>query len=332
MSTSSLVRIATRGSALAMAQANGILAQCQKAFPELSFDLRIIKTSGDKLQAASLANPELPKGLFTKEIEEALLRDEADLAVHSLKDLPTELPDGLQLGAATERADVRDVLIYRDLDAAMAQGELRPARQNRRAYRPALSVAALPHGATVATSSTRRAAQLKERRPDLNVVPIRGNVGTRLRVLLEQSELDATVLAAAGLQRLGGRLTPGGALLGSDFPAGLGASFLPLAEMLPCVGQAALGIEIRRNDPRIEPICTALNHPATRACVEAERAFLHGMGGGCHLAVAALAEIHADDLHLRGVSFLQARPRRGQVTGNPAQAAALGQQLAEQFR
>jgi hydroxymethylbilane synthase len=315
-----------------LAQANNVLALCQQAFPQMLFELRIIKTSGDKLQTTSLAESNLPKGLFTKEIEDALLREEADLAVHSLKDLPTTLPEGLQLGAATIRAEVRDVLVFRDIDIALSQGTLQAARQSRRAYRPALSVAALPTGAIVATSSTRRAAQMHERRPDLRVVPIRGNVGTRLRKLLEQSELDALVLAAAGLRRLGGQFTPTGALVGPDFPPGLGASFLSLSEMLPCVGQAAIGIEIRRNDSRIEPICNALNDPDTRACVDAERAFLQGMGGGCQLAVAALAEIQNATLHLRAVSFLQTRPCRGEVSGPPAEAAALGHRLAEQLR
>jgi hydroxymethylbilane synthase len=332
MSATSPVRIATRGSPLALAQANAVLALCQEAFPKVPFELRIIKTTGDKLQSASLADSNLPKGLFTKEIEDALLREEADLAVHSLKDLPTKLPEGLLLGATTPRAEVRDVLVFRDIEFAFAAGAVRAARQNRRAYRPALSVTALPTGAVAATSSTRRAAQLLERRPDLKLLPIRGNVGTRLRKLLEQSELDVLILAAAGLQRLGGKITPHGTLAGPDFPAGLGASLLPLSEMLPCVGQAAIGIEMRQDDARIEPICRALNHPDTRACVEAERAFLQGMGGGCQLAVAALAEIQNATLHLRAVSFLRSNPRRGEISGSPAGAAALGEQLAGQLR
>jgi hydroxymethylbilane synthase len=161
MTATKPIYIATRGSALALAQANQILAQCRSLFPAETFDLKIIKTTGDKLQTASLASAELPKGLFTKEIEEALLSGEADLAVHSLKDLPTELPAGLKLGAVTRRADVRDVIVYRHSD-----------------FQSSLLLAGLPNGAVVATSSTRRAAQVLERRPDLKVVPIRGNVGT----------------------------------------------------------------------------------------------------------------------------------------------------------
>ena len=189
------IRIATRGSALALAQANLVLAQCREKFPKLAFELKIIKTSGDKFLGASMVNPDasLPKGLFTKELEIALLKGRADLAVHSLKDLPTELPEGLKLGAvAGKRADVRDVLIYK---APLA---------------PGLKLAQLPKGLTVATSSTRRQAQLLALRPDFKVVEIRGNVATRLRKLAEQADLGATILAAAGLGRLHFDLTESG--------------------------------------------------------------------------------------------------------------------------
>ena len=241
------IRIATRGSALALAQANMVLAQCRAAFPGESFELNIIKTTGDKLQTASLASGNLPKGLFTKEIEEALLDGSGDLAVHSLKDLPTELPAGLKLGAVSTRADVRDVLVRRaGMEIANGQSP----------------IAVLPRGATVATSSTRRRAQLLHARPDLKIVEIRGNVGTRLRKLAEQTELDAIVLAAAGLERLHFSTAGSTQLSGPDVPTGLIATPIPVEEMLPCVGQAALGIEIRENDPRLEQIVAALNDPA----------------------------------------------------------------------
>src|ERR1043166_3745196 len=158
--------IATRGSALALAQANFILAECRQKFPRLRFELKIIKTTGDKLQSASMAriDSNLPKGLFTKELEVALLKHRADLAVHSLKDLPTELPAGLRLGAVGKRADVRDILIYRDeaaLGAASSNGaEWSPGQSARRGFKPKLAVTQLPAGAVVATSSTRRKAQL----------------------------------------------------------------------------------------------------------------------------------------------------------------------------
>jgi len=311
------IRIVSRGSALALAQANMILGQCRAAFPDESFEINIIKTTGDKLQTASLASANLPKGLFTKELETALLNGEGDLAVHSLKDLPTDLPAGLKLGAASKRADVRDVLIH---------------RANSRFPLHASPFAFLPQRATVATSSTRRRAQLLDGRPDLNIVPIRGNVGTRLRKLAEQSELDATVLAAAGLERLHFRSGDLAEISGENVPAGLLATAIPVDEMLPCVGQAALGIEIRENDPRLEKICAALNHDATQACVIAERAFLRGMGGGCQLAVGAYGEILGEQLRLRGVSFLGAKPVRGERSGKTSEAATLGEELARQLR
>jgi len=326
---SSPIFIATRGSALALAQANIVLAQCRAAWPEQSFEIKIIKTTGDNLQSASLSGGELPKGLFTKEIEEALLRNEADLAVHSLKDLPTELPAGLRLGAVTERADVRDVLVYRDLDYLISHVDhTKLTQQTRRGYRPAMTLRALPGGATVATSSTRRGAQALEQRPDLKVVPVRGNVGTRLKKIAEQSELDVTILAAAGLERLHVRITPAGQLEGEGVPPGLGATLLSVGEMLPCVGQAAIGIEIRESDSRLEAICAKLNHAETFACVTAERAFLSAMGGGCQLAVAAYAQLLGQELVMRGVSFLAGYPRRGEVRGAADSPRQLGAKLA----
>ncbi len=203
--------IATRGSALALAQANMVLAQCRTAFPSLAFELKIIKTTGDKLQTASLAQEgqTLPKGLFTKELEVALLEKQADLAVHSLKDLPTELPEGLKLGAVGKRADVRDVLIYRTEARVTTSGET-----TRRGFRANLSPRDLPKGAVVATSSTRRRAQLLALNPGVEVPDIRGNVLTRLQKLANNPEIDATLLALAGLTRLHFRITPEGRLEG----------------------------------------------------------------------------------------------------------------------
>jgi hydroxymethylbilane synthase len=330
MSTLSSICIATRGSALALAQANLVLAQCRAAFPDQPFEIKVIKTTGDKLQTASLSAGDLPKGLFTKELEVALLEGEADLAVHSLKDLPTELPTGLALGAALERADVRDVLVYRHIESiACPTDASAPVQQKKRGFKPELSIAALPYGATVATSSTRRRAQLLEHRPDLKIVPIRGNVGTRLSKLASQPELDAIVLAAAGLDRLGFVWKPGGRLSGSGVPAGLAATRLSVSEMLPCVGQAAIGLEIRANDPRIEEICAKLKHEKTHLCVTAERAFLAAMGGGCNLAVAANAEFVGEQIRLRGVSFLKGAVQRGEIMGEPDAVEALGAKLAQ---
>ena len=329
--------IATRGSALALAQAHSILTECRAAFPETEFRIKVIKTTGDKLQAVSLAAADLPKGLFTKELEMALLNGEADLAVHSLKDLPTDLPAGLKLGAAGKRADARDVLIYRQQELLSSSSS--PAK---RGFKPHLTPGALPVGAIVATSSTRRSAHLLERRPDLRVIPIRGNVPTRLKKVAEQPEIDAIILAAAGLERLhydihsDGRLT-GPAKVSSKSDAAINATEgllgtrLELAEMLPCVGQAALGIEIRENDFAAEKICERLNDLNTLRCVTAERAFLQAMGGGCQLAVAAYAEVLGDDIRMQAVSFLGKTAQRVEARRTSNEAVELGRQLAAQL-
>jgi hydroxymethylbilane synthase len=317
------IRIATRGSGLALAQANMIAAQCRTAFPKLVFELRIIKTTGDKLQKASMAKPDasLPKGLFTKELEVALLKGEADLAVHSLKDLPTDLPAGLVLAATPERADVRDVLIYR---AARAGGH--------RGFKPHTQLDDFPKGATIATSSTRRKVQLQLVRPDLNIVEIRGNVATRMRKVAELVELDATVLALAGITRLNFTISSDGKLLGDAVPDGLLATVLEVEVMLPCVGQAAIGIEIRANDERVAKICEALNHLNTFQAVTAERAFLHGMGGGCQSPVAAYAEIAGKKLTMRAVSFRDGPAKRAEGERAAKEAVQLGEQLAVELR
>lgn len=314
MSSGKPVYIATRGSALALAQANFILNECRRHVPEREFALKIIKTTGDRMQNASLARIDatLPRGLFTKELEEALLAGDADLAVHSLKDLPTVLPDGLKLGATGRRADVRDVLIHKGPKL--------------------LTVRTLPAGAWIGTSSTRRVSQLQALRPDVRTTPIRGNVGTRLRKLSAQPELSGLVLAAAGLDRLGFSIDADGSLRGDDVPGGLKATKIELDEMLPCVGQGALGIEIRTADPDVEALCRRLNDAPTWHCVLAERSFLRAMGGGCQAAVAAYAEWSEQRLTLRAVSFLSGVPRQGEISGRPEEAEALGERLAGQLR
>jgi hydroxymethylbilane synthase len=323
--------IATRGSALALAQASSVLAQCRAAFPALNFELKIIKTTGDKLQTAALAQEgaNLPKGLFTKELEVALLKHQADFAVHSLKDLPTELPAGLKLGAVGERADVRDVLIYRDADHRQTQQAARtPAPPERRGFKPRLAIADLPQDATVGTCSTRRKAQLLAHHSSLNIVELRGNVATRLQKLAERPDLDATVLAAAGLGRLNIRIVEDGKLTGAGVPEGLLATVLEPEVMLPCVGQGAVGIETRAEDERVAEICERLNHPATQQCVTAERAFLAAIGGGCQSPVGAHAEIFGDQIRMRVVSFRDEKTRHGEARRPITEPAALGIQLA----
>ena len=321
--------IATRGSALALAQANMVLAQCRAAFSGHKFELKIIKTTGDKLQTASMAQEgsTLPKGLFTKELEVALLEKQADLAVHSLKDLPTELPAGLELGAVGKRADVRDVLIYRGEPTRSGGGLSMP-----RGFPAGLSIGQLPQGAVVATSSTRRRAQLLAQHPGLKVPDIRGNVLTRLQKVAEKPELDATLLALAGLTRLQYRISGEGRLEGEGLPPGLLASILAPEVMLPCVGQGAIGIEVRTGDGRVAPVCQRLNDRQTFQCVTAERAFLAAMGGGCQSPVAAYAEVVGDNLRMRALSFAAGPLRRAEATRPISDAAQLGAQLAAQLK
>ena len=308
--------IATRGSALALAQANFIFDQCRAAFPRLAFEIKIFKTTGDKLQTASLAKAgqSLPKGLFTKELEVALVRQKADLAVHSLKDLPTELPIGLTLGATPKREDVRDVLLYKT-DAQ--QDGLIPQ---------------LASGARVATSSTRRQAQLQAARPDLQLEEIRGNVPTRLEKLAEDDGMAGTILAAAGLNRLHFSIKPDGTLEGDAVPEGIRAVALDTDLMLPCVGQAAIGIEVRADDGRIGKIIERLNHFNTFAAVSAERAFLRGMGGGCQSPVGAHAVVQGTTLRMQAVSFLYEGVQRTEQTGELREPEALGAAVAEELR
>src|ERR1700690_3790727 len=331
--------ICTRGSALALAQANMIAAQCRATFPKLRFELKIIKTTGDKLQKAAMAKvgESLPKGLFTKELEVALVKGQADLAVHSLKDLPTDLPAGLILAATPKRADVRDVLIYRSADyIANPENHLKedwsPGQSALRGFKPHIKLKDFPKGATIATSSTRRKMSLLAVRPDLKIVEIRGNVPTRMQKVAERGELDATILALAGMTRLNFRVTPEGKLEGDAVPDGLLATFLDVDVMLPCVGHGAIGIEIRADDERIAKICERLNHFNTFQCVTAERAFLRAMGGGCQSPGAAYAEIDGSRMEMRAVSFRKGPAKRSKGKRPIAKAAALGEELAAELK
>ncbi len=310
------ILIATRGSALALAQANMTLAACRQNFPQLEFDLKILKTTGDKLQTAAPAGGKspLPKGLFTKELEAALLKGQADLAVHSLKDLPTDPPPGLCLGAvAGKREDVRDVLIYK------------------KPLPPRTRLAELPSGLATATGSARRAAQLLACRPDFKILDIRGNVPTRLAKLAAQANMDATILAAAGLARLGYSILESGELARDGVGTGLLAVFLDIAEMLPCVGQGAIGLELRENDAEIASICRELNDAETLACVTAERSLLRALGGGCQTPLGAYARISGSLLHLQAISFESKEIRRAAGQGEISASVAIGQQVASQL-
>jgi len=282
------IRLATRGSDLALTQSRGIAARIESELGA-SVTLVPVKTTGDKIQDVSLAKIG-GKGLFVKEIEEALLDDRADIAVHSAKDLPAEVADGLELVAFPERADPRDALVGREPGAALAD---------------------LPHGARVGTGSVRRVALLRARRPDLEIVPLRGNVPTRLRKLDEQS-LDAVVLASAGLDRLG---------LSDRIGERISADV-----MLPAVAQGILAIEGRRDDPISRDIA-ALACADAEASAAAERAFLVGLAGDCNVPLAALAEPDEHGgLRLRALlaSLDGARLLTHEVTAPIADAAAMG--------
>ena len=265
----SRIILGTRGSDLALAQARIVASLLQAAHPALAVETRIIKTTGDKRLDVSLSAPgSLEKGLFTKELEEALFDRSIDAAVHSLKDLPTEQPAGLRVGAILERADPSDVLVSKH-DGGLA---------------------GLPASAQIATSSPRRKAQLLHLRSDLRVVEIRGNVPTRLRKLAEDPALDGLLLAKAGLDRLGHHIVPDGLRVSV------------IAEILPAPGQGAIAIECRNEDPGVAEVLSAIHHEDTARCVAAERELLQSLGGGCSLPLGALATIEDGAVRVR--SFL----------------------------
>jgi len=245
------LRIGSRGSQLALWQANHISALLRARGHEV--EIEIIHTTGDKITDVALAKVGT-KGMFTKEIEEALAVGRVDLAVHSLKDLPTELPKGFEIAAITERQDPRDAFCSRQY----------------------AKIEDLPQGARVGTSSLRRQAQLKAIRPDLDIHPLRGNVDTRLRKL-GQGEYDAIILASAGLKRLG--------------KTELIRQIIPAEIMCPAAGQGALGIEIRAGDAATRELLAFLNDPAARAATTCERALLNRLGGGCQVPIGAFAEV-----------------------------------------
>jgi hydroxymethylbilane synthase len=289
--------IATRGSALALWQAEHTKARLAQVAPELVVEFNVIKTSGDKILDVPLAKVG-GKGLFVKEIEQALIDREADVAVHSMKDVPAELAPGLVLAAVSTREVPWDALCAR----------------------APTTLDQLPHGAKVGTSSMRRQCQLLARRPDLQIAMLRGNVPTRIRKL-DDGEFDAIVLAAAGLTRLdlGARIT----------------QELPLELSIPAVAQGVLGLETRAGDTRaIDLIRRAMHDPAEERRVIAERAFLARMGGSCQTPLAAYAMDHAGGLRVLGLCGMPDGTRilRAEVQGPASEAERLGQQLADDLR
>lgn len=295
--TQSPIRIGTRGSKLALVQAYQLRDRLMAAhgLAEADFAFDIIKTSGDIITDVPLSAFG-GKGLFTKEIEEALLANAIDVAVHSMKDMPTKLPEGLEISCLLPREDVRDAFI-----------SLKAAR-----------LEALPQGAVMGTSSLRRQAQVKRLRPDLRVITYRGNVDTRLRKLAE-GDADATLLAAAGLRRLGLE-THVTALIETD-------------EMLPAIAQGAIGIETRIGDTRMQALLAPLHHRETSICVDAERAFLAELDGSCRTPIAGLATISAERLDFRGEILLPDGSKSHATSrhGTLADAAAIGVDAAREL-
>jgi hydroxymethylbilane synthase len=292
-SIKSTLRIGTRGSALALKQTNGMAERIRRRYPEIRIETVVIRTKGDIMQDVSLVKIG-GKGVFVKEIEDSLLRGDVDLAVHSMKDVPSELPSGLHIGIMPEREDPRDVLI---------------ARENRK-------MESLPHGARIGTGSMRRGMQVRSLLPDVQIVPLRGNLDTRIRKI-EAEGLDGIIVAAAGIRRMGwiGRVS----------------QFIPTEVMLPAVGQGALGIELRKEDASLFEALSFLNHTTTSMEIGAERSFLLRLGGGCQLPIAAYAKIHADEIVIRGLVGSQNGRAMilDEVRGKPSAYSSLGTQLAE---
>lgn len=280
---------------MALCQSEWFQSKVQEVVPDVRVLLKKIQTSGDRIVDVPLAKIG-GKGLFVKEIEDALLAGEIDFAVHSMKDVPAQLPEGLDILCIPQREDARDALISRE----------------------GRSFQNLPFGANIGTASLRRQAQLLHARPDLKVVVLRGNLDTRLRKLKE-GQFDAIVLAAAGLHRLGWSQTI--------------TEYLSPILSLPAIGQGALGIEGRTNDAFVRSILIRLNHRATETTVTAERAFLYRLEGGCQVPIAAHATLSGDQLVLEGlVATVDGKTViRDQMEGTHQQAHALGVQLAERL-
>ena len=287
--------IGSRGSDLALWQTNFVKKKLEETFAALSFEIKIIKTTGDKMLDTALSKIG-DKGLFTRQIENALLSGEIDLAVHSLKDLQTAQPDGLTIGAVSKRETPNDVFLSSKYG----------------------SIDELPNGAHVATGSLRRKSQLLHYRPDLVISEIRGNVPTRIKKL-DESELDGMILAYAGIHRLG---------LNDRI-----RQKIPFEVMLPAVGQGAMAVEIRSDDTKVQEIVSALNDVETWYCITAERAFLRQLEGGCQVPIGALARIEGDQINLEGVvgNLDGSKNLRERISGNVSDANALGTRLAEQM-
>ncbi len=289
------IKIGTRGSKLALWQAYWVKSVLEEKFPQHPVELIIIKTQGDKILDVPLAKVG-GKGLFVKEIEHALLTRHIDIAVHSMKDMPAEIPDGLSIGAVPERENPCDVFISRS----------------------GLGFNELDSGSIIGTSSLRRGAQLRHVRPDIVIQPLRGNVDTRLKKL-ESENLDAIVLAAAGLKRLNleHKIT----------------EYLDPNIILPAIGQGALSIEIRNDDAKVGPLVESMDHEPTRTVVKGERAFLNRLEGGCQVPIAGHGKINKERLILTGLvaEIDGTQMIKGEKSGPLDSAEAIGIDLAEEL-
>lgn len=286
--------VGTRGSKLALTQTNWVVNELKKKYPNVEFEVKIIKTKGDLIQNVSLDKIG-DKGLFVKEIEQQLLNKEIDMAVHSMKDMPSNLPEGLKFASIPKREDPRDALILREGYSSLED---------------------LPTGATIGTGSKRRKYQLLKHRPDLNIVSIRGNIDTRIRKI-EDENLDGVVLAASGLIRAG---------LHNNI-----SQYLPVDIMIPAPAQGALALEIRDNDIEIEKIIDCLKDDETKIQVEAERGFLDGVNGSCHIPMGAYCTVEGENIDLVGLYGDEEGTKLviKSISGQSSKARELGLELAQ---
>lgn len=292
----SIIRIGTRGSKLALAQSEGVMALLKKDHPGREFELVTIKTTGDRILDAPLSKIG-DKGLFTREIEKELLDGNIQIAVHSMKDMPTSLPAGLTIGAVTRRLNPRDVFISRD----------------------GRDLQSLTAGSTVATGSLRRRSQLLAFKPGITITDIRGNVHSRLKKMLDNPNIDGIILAHAGLARLN--------LLD------IVTQVIPEDIIIPAVGQASLAIQIRDDDPVTRELVASLDDRDSRLAIECERIFLSELGGGCQVPIAGFAVVEGDTITLRGLagSLDGSTLYRGTLSGKAASRADIGRELARKL-
>ena len=285
--------VGTRGSKLALIQTNWVIDKLKEIYPEIEFEIKIIKTKGDLIQNVSLDKIG-DKGIFVKEIEQQLIDKQIDMAVHSMKDMPSSLPEGLKFASIPKREDARDVLVLKD------------------GYS---SINDLPIGSKIATGSKRRKYQLLKHRPDLNIVPIRGNIDTRIKKIVDEN-LDGVVLAASGLLRAG-------------FEDKI-SCYIPKDIMIPAPAQGALAIEIRKSSKDIENIIESLKDIETEIQVSAERGFLDGINGSCHLPIGAYCNVDGENINLTGL-YGDSDGKKlitKTIEGKASQARELGLELA----